>query len=266
MSDARPVPSSRQNAKPCSPAQVPAVAPEAGEGGDRPPVAHEVERCDAGHRCDMLAPVRVLALVTLPAVAGYLLGSIPSADLVSGPIDLRDVGDRNPGYWNARQALGSKAALPVLVGDVGKGIAAAAVGRAIAGRDQSWPAVVGAGAAMVGHAWPLFAHFRGGRAVATFIGAAAVLSPPATALAMVAGGATFVARRSLAPAVHASFVAYPLAQLAIDGPRRTAATGLLMSFIGVRFVMASVAAAPPAPPGVDDTSRQCEHGQRVGQR
>ena len=125
----------------------------------------------------MLAPVRQLARVTLPAVVGYLLGSIPTADLVSGSVDLRDVGDRNPGYWNARQALGSRTALPVLVGDVGKGLAATAIGRAVARPGQWWPAVVGAGAAMVGHAWPLFARFRGGRAVATFIGAAAVLSP-----------------------------------------------------------------------------------------
>ena len=125
----------------------------------------------------MLAPVRQLARVTLPAIVGYLLGSIPTADLVSGSVDLRDVGDRNPGYWNARQALGSRTALPVLVGDVGKGLAATAVGRAVAGPGQRWPAFVGAGAAMAGHAWPLFAGFRGGRAVATFIGAAAVLSP-----------------------------------------------------------------------------------------
>ncbi len=241
VSAPRPVPSKRQNASPATRRSLPTVGAESSKRRNGPPgpLAHEVERRDASHRRDMLAPVRQLARVTLPAIIGYLLGSIPTADLVSGSVDLRDVGDGNPGYWNARQALGSRTALPVLVGDVGKGLAATAVGRALARPGQRWPAFVGAGAAMAGHAWPLFAGFRGGRAVATFIGAAAVLSPASTALAVLTGGATFAARRSLAPAVRAGFVTYPLAQLAFDGPRRSAATGLLMSFIGLRFAMAS---------------------------
>ena len=47
-------------------------------------------------------------------------------------VDLRTVGDRNPGFWNARETLGRKAAIPVFVGDVAKGVVAAGVGVLIA--------------------------------------------------------------------------------------------------------------------------------------
>ncbi|MGI9052037.1 MAG: glycerol-3-phosphate acyltransferase [Ilumatobacteraceae bacterium] len=180
--------------------------------------------------------------VALPVVAGYLIGSFPTADLVSGRrrVDLRAVGDRNPGWWNARQALGNRAARPVLVGDIAKGMLAAGVGRGIARDDEWWPGVVGGGGAMVGHAWPVFAGLRGGRAVATLGGVAGVLSPRSAALAVGAGAAAFAVCRSAATAVQAGFVAFPLAQLVVDGPRRTAATGVLMSFVGLRFAMAGV--------------------------
>lgn len=191
-----------------------------------------------------------------PAAVGYLLGSIPTADLVSRRrrVDLRQIGDRNPGYWNARTSIGTAAARPVLIGDVAKGAAAAGVGWLVAGPGQWWPAVVGGGAAMVGHAWPVFAGFRGGRAVASFTGVALVISPLTTAVALgaglVAGGlVTGTASRSLARGVRVGVAAYPLAQLAIDGPVRTAATGALMSFIGLRFLTARRTAPANAAPG-----------------
>lgn len=219
----------------------------------------------------MLAAMRRFATAAVPVVAGYLLGSIPTADLVGRRVapdtDLRTVGDRNPGFWNARAQLGARAARPVLVGDVGKGIVATLIGRVVARPGQWWVSYLAAGAAMVGHAWPLLARFRGGRAVATFGGAAGVLSPPTTAIALGAGAATYAARRSGADAVRVGFVAYPLAQLVVDGPRRTAATGALMTFIGLRFAMArSVRPAPPGPPPSPPAAGKSEHGGPVGQR
>ncbi|MET0579136.1 MAG: glycerol-3-phosphate acyltransferase, partial [Ilumatobacteraceae bacterium] len=80
---------------------------------------------------DVSTPTAIL--VTL--VVGYLLGSIPVADLVArrrSGIDLRSVGDHNPGYWNAMETLGRRAALPVFIGDVVKGTVAALVGLAMA--------------------------------------------------------------------------------------------------------------------------------------
>ena len=183
--------------------------------------------------------VRSVASVAFPVAVGYVLGSIPTADLVSRRrlVDLRRVGDGNPGYWNARETLGRRAALPVLAGDLAKGAAAAAFGRICASGDWR-PPVTGTAAAMVGHAWPVFAGFRGGRAVATFIGGALVMSPRSGVAAVGAGALVGLAARSFPRAVHAGFIAYPVVQLLREGPVRTAATGALMTFIGLRFLTA----------------------------
>ena len=184
--------------------------------------------------------------VIIPAAAGYLLGSIPVADLVSRrrDVDLRQVGDHNPGYWNARDALGDDDARFVLAGDMAKGAVAAAVGRAIARPDEWWPAVVGVGAAMVGHAWPVFARFRGGRAVATFGGGAIALSPASAAVALGLGAIAGTTTSSGANGVRVAIAAFPVAQLVVAGPRRTAATGVLMTFVGLRFWTAHRASSP----------------------
>ncbi|MET0662712.1 MAG: glycerol-3-phosphate acyltransferase [Ilumatobacteraceae bacterium] len=186
---------------------------------------------------DVSTPTGVL----VTAVVGYLLGSIPTADLVThrrSAVDLRDVGDHNPGYWNAKATLGRRAALPIFVGDVAKGALAALVGVALAPPGVWGMAYVGAGAAMVGHAWPLFAHFRGGRSVLTFVGGAIVFAPAPAFVAIATLLAVLAITRSFARAAQVGIVALPIAQLVIEGPYRTAATGVLMTFIGFRFLTA----------------------------
>ena len=186
---------------------------------------------------DVSTPMAVL----VTAVVGYLVGSIPVADLVSrrrSAVDLRDVGDHNPGYWNAKETLGRRAALPIFVGDVAKGAGAALVGVALAPPGVWGMAYVGAGAAMVGHAWPLFARFRGGRSVLTFVGGAIVCAPVPSLVAIGVLLVVFAVTRSFARGAQAGVVALPVAQLVIEGPYRTAATGVLMTFIGFRFLTA----------------------------
>jgi glycerol-3-phosphate acyltransferase PlsY len=180
-------------------------------------------------------------------VIGYLLGSIPVADLVArrrAGVDLRRVGDRNPGYWNAKEQLGRRAALPVFAGDVAKGAVAALVGLAVdavaTGGGHWWLAYACGFAAMAGHAWPVFAGFRGGRSVLTFVGAALVLSP-LTAAISIAVLLAVTAVSGFAWGARAGVFAFPLVQLVVDGPYRTAATGCLMSLIGLRFAMAALA-------------------------
>jgi glycerol-3-phosphate acyltransferase PlsY len=182
--------------------------------------------------------------VAIVIVVGYLIGSIPVANLVAtrrAQVDLRDVGDRNPGFWNARETLGKRAAIPVFVGDSVKGVAAALVGAALADPGVWGLAYVGCAAAMVGHSFPVFARFRGGRSILTFAGGAAVFTTIPFLLAIGVLLVTFAIRRSLAVAGRVGFVALPLVQIAIEGPYRTAATGVLMTFIGLRFAMAAVA-------------------------
>ena len=190
----------------------------------------------------MLSPMGPEVAVTI--VVGYLIGSIPIANLVAARqanVDLRDIGDRNPGFWNAREALGRRAATPVFIGDSAKGVIAALVGTVLADPGVWGLAYVGCAAAMVGHAFPVFSHFRGGRSILTFAGGAAVFATIPFLISVALIIATFAVRRSFAVAARVGFFAFPVVQLVVEGPYRTAATGVLMTFVGLRFAMAAVA-------------------------
>ena len=200
----------------------------------------------------MLAAVPTVVTILLVSAVGYLVGSVPIANLVAARRragDLRTVGDRNPGYWNAKEQLGARSALPVFVGDVAKGAVAAGLGAVVAAEGDWWLAYVGGGAAMVGHAWPVFAGFRGGRSVLTFVGTALVVGPVAAVIGVAALLAVWMTTRSFAWAARVGIVVYPIAQLVVDGPVRTATTGALMTFIGVRFAQAALASPAEATPG-----------------
>lgn len=186
--------------------------------------------------------------VVIAMVLGYLIGSVPVANLVAARrarLDLRQVGDNNPGYWNAKETLGRRAAVPVFVGDVAKGALAAGIGAVLAEPGVWGVAYVGAGAAMVGHAFPVFAQFRGGRSILTFAGGAAVFAPLPTLGAVAVLLVVFALTRSFARAAQVGFFVFPVVQIVIEGPYRTAASGVLMTFIGLRFVTASRSASQP---------------------
>jgi glycerol-3-phosphate acyltransferase PlsY len=171
----------------------------------------------------------------LAAVCGYVLGSVPVAVIVARRygVDLRAAGDGNPGAWNAVDQLGPRRAWPAFAGDGLKGAAAALVGLALGG---VWVAYVGAAAAMLGHAFPLFARFRGGKSVMTFVGAAFVLSPLAALVCLAACLATGVATRSPAAGARVGVFAFPAVQLLVDPVEQVAATGALMCLIGALFL------------------------------
>lgn len=104
------------------------------------------------------------------AAAGYVLGTVPSADLVSravGGLDPRAAGSGNPGAANIASVIGPAAGLAVLAVDIGKGATAGRVGRRLAG---PLGADLAATAAVVGHCYPVWNGFRGGKGVATSVG------------------------------------------------------------------------------------------------
>lgn len=108
----------------------------------------------------------------LAFAAGYLVGTLPSADLAArlttgGAVDVRSGGTGNPGGMNARRLLGRRVGTLVIVGDIAKGAAACALGRRHSG---DVGAHVGGVAAVVGHCYPLWSGFRGGKGVATSFG------------------------------------------------------------------------------------------------
>lgn len=181
------------------------------------------------------------AAIVVAVVVGYLLGSIPVAVLVGRArgFDPRAVGDRNPGYWNVKEQLGARASLPVFVGDVTKGMAAGAVGVVL--DDPAWGiAYVAVAAAMVGHAWPVFAGFRGGRSILTFVGGIVVVAPAPAAVAVTVVLLAWASTRSFAWAARIGIFGFPLVQLAFEPKERVAATGALLSIIGLRFAQAAL--------------------------
>ncbi len=103
---------------------------------------------------------------------GYLLGSVPSAGIVSrvvtgGRVDLRQSGSRNPGAVNVGRVLGATPGRAVMIADVAKGYASGAGGQAIAGDLGAHVAGV---AAVVGHCYPVWSEFDGGKGLATTFG------------------------------------------------------------------------------------------------
>ena len=150
--------------------------------------------------------VTILALL----VAAYLLGSL-SGSLLLGRlrgVDIRTHGSGNAGGTNALRTLGWRFALGTVLIDVGKGVAAAWLARRFG--DAAWVPYAAGFAAMLGHVWPVFHGFRGGKGGGTLIGVLLVLWPLAVpvvigawAVVLVASGyvglATIVAAASLAP-------------------------------------------------------------------
>ena len=109
-------------------------------------------------------------LLLLTAVLGYLLGSIPFGVLVTramGLGDLRQIGSGNIGATNVLRTGNKGAALATLLLDGGKGAVAVLIARWLIAEDAAQVAGL---AAFLGHLYPVWLGFRGGKGVATFIG------------------------------------------------------------------------------------------------
>lgn len=110
-------------------------------------------------------------------LAAYLIGSIPTALIIGKlffKIDIREHGSNNPGATNTIRVLGKRAGLIVLIVDIGKGALAAAL--PLLFHLDMEPLTLGL-IAVVGHCFPIFAHFRGGKAIATTAGALLIVNP-----------------------------------------------------------------------------------------
>ena len=118
----------------------------------------------------------------------YLLGTFPSASLVAraNGIDIRAVGSGNPGASNVTRMLGWRKGVWVFALDAAKGALAAGLGLWAGGRPSG--DLLG-GAAIVGHVFPIWSRFRGGKGVATGGGVLAVLAPVTFVTVVVVWGA-----------------------------------------------------------------------------
>ncbi|MDB2603888.1 glycerol-3-phosphate 1-O-acyltransferase PlsY [Planktomarina temperata] len=132
-------------------------------------------------------------LLAFWAIAGYLLGAIPFGIVtarVLGLGDLRQIGSGNIGATNVLRTGSKLGAALTLIGDAGKAGAAVLLARALAAEDA---AQIAGFAAFLGHCYPIWLKFKGGKGVATFFGLIFALAWPIG----VAAGATWLATAAI---------------------------------------------------------------------
>ena len=157
-------------------------------------------------------------LVLVPI--GYLLGSLPFgliAGLLYRRIDIRDFGSGKTGMTNVARTVGTPVALIVLLLDMGKAVLAVVLARVIT--DSHGVEAAAALASLMGHNWPVFIGFRGGRGTASGWGGLLILSPWAGLASLVFGAPALVITRyvSLGSIIGASSGAVVLVVLSATG-------------------------------------------------
>jgi len=143
-----------------------------------------------------------MLLGILSIIIGYLLGSIPTAYIVTRlrkGIDIRNVGSGNMGAANVMREIGTHEGIFVGLIDIAKGAVAILIAQAL-NISELW--VFGAGfAALVGHNFPVFAGFRGGKGSATVIGIFLVLAPLSMLVTLVIVAIPFFTTRKFSAAI-----------------------------------------------------------------
>ena len=187
----------------------------------------------------------MLLTFVLVFVESYLLGSIPFGYLAGriAGIDIRKAGSGNIGATNVLRVLGKRYGYPVFVVDFLKGLGAVRIAMAIAMAvrpESTSPQVVGvlaAVSAVIGHSFPIWLKFRGGKGVATSAGALFGLMP----LAMVIGGAiwilTFLLTRYVSAASVTTAVALPFVIAIITWLNQTDGKALFYSSLCISAVI-----------------------------
>ncbi len=169
------------------------------------------------------------ALIAL--VGGYLLGSIPFGVIITqlgGAGDVRAIGSGNIGATNVLRTGRKDLAFLTLLGDGGKGAVAVLLARFLLGEDA---AALAGGAAFVGHIFPVWLRFKGGKGVATFFGVMLAAAWPVGVLA----GATWIAvaailRWSSLAALTAAALA-PIFAVLLHQPPPIVLLALFMAFL-----------------------------------
>ncbi len=171
-------------------------------------------------------------------VCGYLLGSIPSgyiaARLKKG-IDIRSVGSGVTGAINVYYEVGLVAGILVLLVDIGKGIAAVLLARWL-GVDLIFQLLAGL-AAVLGHIFPVFLKFRGGRGGATSIGVLLILLPKAIPFWLGICGVVLLITRNITVCYSMGFICFPVVAGLIYGSVALVVFSVgLPIFLGLKFI------------------------------
>jgi glycerol-3-phosphate acyltransferase PlsY len=180
-----------------------------------------------------------MTAIVLKLLAAYLLGSV-NGSLVLGRLrhfDIRNEGSGNAGGTNALRTHGKWFALGVIVIDVLKAVVAAGWLAGLGGGSpagQQWLALGCGAAAVIGHCYPVFFGFRGGKGMATLVGVYAVLSPPALLVVAASWLAALGLFGYVGLATMVAAAAVPI-YLAVGGPA-SAGPMVLFSLLMAAFI------------------------------
>lgn len=157
----------------------------------------------------------------LVVLCAYLIGSIPFGYLIvrlRHGADIRETGSGGTGATNVTRRAGRLAGVLTLLLDGAKGIAAVLIAKSFgSAEDAAWIVGVAAIAALVGHIFPIWLKFRGGKGVATGLGVMAVLAPIPTLVAMVAFVITFMLTRYVSLSSMVAAMVLPIAVFSYHG-------------------------------------------------
>ena len=166
-------------------------------------------------------------------IGSYLLGSVLFGVIVSRVVrgwDPRESGSGNPGATNVMRLAGKGAGATVLLLDVAKGTAAVLLARALSPVGSSLPAAA-AVVVVLGHLFPIFFGFRGGKGVATALGAFFVLTPKPVLVALALFVAVLGAVRFVSLASVMATFSVGLLCLAWGEPRSATIAGAIVSVL-----------------------------------
>jgi len=172
-----------------------------------------------------------IAALGLWAAFGYLLGAIPFGMVlarVMGLGNLRDIGSGNIGATNVLRTGSKKAAAATLILDGGKGAVAVLLARALAGEDAAQIAGL---MAFIGHCFPVWLGFKGGKGVATFLGLLLALFWPAGLAACATWLATAVVTRISSLSALVAAVLAPIWMGLLGAPQGVALVMALAALI-----------------------------------
>jgi len=175
--------------------------------------------------------------IILSAAIGYLLGSI-NTSLVVGKLfyktDVRQYGSGNAGATNTLRTLGKTAAAIVVVGDLLKGILACLLGRWLAGETSVgvYGGEYAAGImAVIGHNWPLYFGFKGGKGVMTAFAVVLMFSPLAALICLLGFVVIVAITRYVSLGSIVGGAAFPLVAWLLGEPLLLVLTGVLLALL-----------------------------------
>lgn len=156
----------------------------------------------------------IAASVGITIAVAYLLGSIPAGYIAGllGGIDIRKEGSCNVGATNVVRVLGKRYGYPVFIFDLLKGVVAVLVGKRLADAPSSMEVfgILAGVVSVVGHMFPIWLKFKGGKGVATSIGVISALMPAAALVIVAVWLLTFALSRYVSVASIAAAIALPV--------------------------------------------------------